>query len=60
MDLAEEVFQFHNDTQMMQKQTMQDYLEIETQFLEQEKHIYNIKGMKNLKELNLIKQSLLY
>ncbi len=59
-DMINETFNLYNETQLMQKQVAEDYIEIENQFIEQEKHLENFKTMKNTKERNLIKSNFLF
>jgi hypothetical protein len=59
-DMINETIKLYHETQTMQKQVAEDYIEIEKQFLEQEKHLENLKNMKNSKEKNLMKSGILF
>ncbi len=59
-DISEELFFLHSEAQNMQKQIAEEYLEIEKQYLDHEKYLDDLKGMKNIKEKNLIKQNIIF
>jgi hypothetical protein len=47
-------------TQILQKCVAEEYAQIESQFIEQEKHLDRLKNMKCTKEKNLIKNNILF
>lgn len=59
-DMINETIKLYQEIQIMQKQVAEDYIDIEKQFLEQEKHLENLRNIKNYKEKFLIKSGILF
>ncbi len=59
-ELVNQSFLLYNETQMTQKQLLDDYSEIENIFKTQQNNLEVLKTVRNKKEKNLINSNLLY